>query len=69
MLSWDTLKPKEEKRLQLDNDASDASGSHDRLPSLDQAASSGWTEPTTALAWQSGTRWKWPSSLWVCVPE
>lgn len=55
MLSWDTLKPKEEKRLQLDNDASDASGSHDRLPSLDQAASSGWAEPTTALAWQSGT--------------
>lgn len=55
MLSWDSLKPKEEKRQQLDNDASDASGSHDRLPSLDQAATSGWAEPTTALAWQNGT--------------
>lgn len=35
MLSRDLLKPKEEKRLQLDNDSS---GSHDRLPSLAQAA-------------------------------
>lgn len=53
MLSWDTLKPKEEKRLQLDNDAS---GSHDRLqawaglhPHQDGLS------PTTALAWQSCT--------------
>lgn len=43
MLSRDLLKPKEEKRLQLDNDSS---GSHDRLPSLGRAASSvGWAEP------------------------
>lgn len=56
MLSWDTLKPKEEKRLQLDNDASDASGSHDRLPSLGQAAHpQDGLSPTAALARQGGS--------------